>query len=280
VRLVLYLLPVFAFGIVALAVGGAIAIREDSPGASPAVTETATPTPEETSPPSARPRFSPEGNVCQGILHRPEPGSPRQFPAFYTQQREVLGFMIVAGPDVPAEAIDVAEATIREVFVNEDLRQPLVDEGAYVAIAAAGQRPQELPEFACLVEELGEGFFTHVCGIADRADYPLVTVNAADLMGERRGPCAGLNVLYHELGHLVHGWDISPADYLDVRVYYQDAVNSGLYSDAYAMQSPGEYFAEGTQAYFDVNDDQPHDRAWLEENDPQLFEMLERIYGH
>jgi hypothetical protein len=45
------------------------------------------------------------------------------------------------------------------------------------------------------------------------------------------------------------------------------------------MQSPGEYFAEGTQAYFDVNDDQPRDRAWLEANDPQLFAMLQRIYG-
>jgi hypothetical protein len=279
VRVLIFLLPVFALGLVAAAIGTAVVLR-DSEGA-PASTTTpqapeVTPSPEG----SALPRLTPGQNVCQGLLHVPDPSQPRAFPAEYTQRRDVLGFTILAMASVPAEALDVAVATVEDVFRLEETRLPLVEAGAYIVVADRGQRPQDLPEFKCLVEVYGEAFFTHVCGIADRADYPVVTVNAADLLGERDGPCRGLNVLYHELGHLVHGWVLSPAEYLDVRIYYQDAVDSGRYGGgAYAMTNPGEYFAEGTQAYFTRNDRLPRDAAWLRENDPQLYGLLQQYYG-
>jgi hypothetical protein len=281
VRILIVLLPVFALALVGAAVGTAVLVRDE--GSTPPATAAATPTEEPTPTPdtgSTMPRLTPGQNVCQGLLHVPDPREPRTFPAEYTQRRDVLGFTILAMAGVPPEALDVAEATVRDVFKLEETRLPLVEAGAYIVVADRGQRPQDLPEFNCLVEIYGEAFFTHVCGIADRADYPVVTVNAADLLGERDGPCRGLNVLYHELGHLVHGWALSPVEYLDVRIYYQDAVDSHRYgSGAYAMKNPGEYFAEGTQAYFTRNDRLPRDAAWLRENDPQLYALLEQYYG-
>ena len=39
------------------------------------------------------------------------------------------------------------------------------------------------------------------------------------------------------------------------------------------------YFAEGTQAYFlSVQPNDGRDRAWLQENDPALFAILDSLY--
>ncbi len=282
VRFLIFMLPVLALALVGGAIATAVILRDEAGSATAPATSTATAEPAATTPSgsSALPRLTPGQSVCQGLLHVPDPNEPRTFPPEYTQRRDVLGISVLAPPGVPVEALDVAEATIKDMFQLESSLQPLVEAGAYVVIAERGQRPQDLPEFSCLLDVYGEAFFSHVCGIADRADYPIVTVNTADLLGEPDGPCRGLNVLYHELGHLVHTWVLSPTEYLDVRLYYQDAVDSRVYGpDAYAISNPNEYFAEGTQAFFTANDRIPTGIAWLRGSDPQLNLLLEQVYG-
>lgn len=226
------------------------------------------------------PRLRADSTVCQSILTRPGPDDPQVFADIYTQQREVNGITIVASRRVSGEALDIAEETIERAFENNDLIDALVAQHAYVIVADRSQGVLDLPEFGCLEERLGADFFTHVCGVADRADYPVATVNELDLTGDRSGPCGGLNILYHELGHLVQGWTLDPQDYYDVRLLYQDAKDAGRYANAYASTNPNEYFAEGTQAYF-LSQERGggRDREWLREYDPELFALLDRIYG-
>lgn len=226
-------------------------------------------------------RLAPESNVCQGILHVPDAGSERAFPAEYTQRREASGFVIVANERVDPKALDEAARTVDRVFARNDLERDLVAEGAYVIVADRGQGVLDLPEFRCLGEsERNQDFFSHVCGVADRADYPVVTVNELDLLGSRQGPCNGLNILYHELGHLVQGWTLGPADYFDVRQFFQDAISAGKYRKDYAATNANEYFAEATQAYFHFGDAaKTRDRAWLREYDPQILALLSAVYG-
>src|SRR5688572_25807922 len=161
-----------------------------------------------------------DSSVCQSVLNRPGPDDPQVFPAVYSQQREVRGITIVASRRVSDEALDIAEATIERVFENNELIDALAEQRAYVIVADESQGVLDLPEFGCLEEELGSEFFRHVCGVADRADYPVATVNELDLTGDPSGPCGGLNILYHELGHLVQGWTLDHQDYLDVRMLY------------------------------------------------------------
>jgi hypothetical protein len=108
----------------------------------------------------------------------------------------------------------------------------------------------------------------------------VATVNELDLLGDKRGPCAGLNVLYHEVGHLVQGWAVPPADYFDIRQFYQDALNAGKYRGQYAATNANEYFAEATQAYFlQADEGGRRDRAWLKDYDPAIFELLDQVYN-
>ncbi len=226
------------------------------------------------------PRLAPESNVCQGILHRPDPGAARIFASEYTQKREANGIVIVGNASVSAAAMDEAAVTVERFFRNNDLEEPLADEGAYVIVADADQGVLDLPEFKCMDTTANAEFFSHVCGVADRADYPVVTVNELDLLGKRSGPCAGLNILYHEIGHLVQGWTLGPADYIDVRLFYQDALSAGKYRRDYANTNSNEYFAEATQAYFLSADiEGRRDREWLKSYDPQIFELVARLYG-
>lgn len=220
------------------------------------------------------------GDVCQGVARMPDPGQPRRFSPEYTQITEAAGIAIVANERVSPRAIEAARKTVERFFANNDLETNLAADGAYVIVAASGQGVLDLPEFRCLDDREARDFFDHVCGVADSADYPVVTVNEDDLLGRRSGPCGGLNILYHELGHLVMGWALPPADYFDVRQYYADAMAAGKYRGDYAATNANEYFAEGTQAYF-LHADLAgrRDRAWLRSYDPQLYDLLVRIYG-
>lgn len=251
----------------------------DLPGSSPEATPAAA-VPEDDDGPDLRP----ESSVCQSVLNRPGPDDPQVFPAMYTQKRVAAGITIVANDEVSSRALDIAEETIERLFRNNDLEVPLAEQRAYVVVADASQGVLDLPEFGCLEEELGASFFTHVCGVADRADYPVATVNELDLLGSRSGPCGGLNILFHELGHLVQGWALEPADYFDIKLLYQQALDAGKYRRGaqpdYAATNPNEYFAEATQAYFlSLGGDGSRDREWLAEYDPDLYALLARVYG-
>lgn len=224
--------------------------------------------------------LKPAGSVCQGEFRRPEAGAPRQFSPTYTQQREARGIAIVGSERISARAFDIAVKTIERVFENNNLEDALAEEGGYVIIVAPGQGVLDLPEFGCLQGQRNTDFFDHVCGVADRADYPVATVNELDLLGNRSGPCDGLNILYHELGHLVQGWTLDHRDYIEVKLLLQAARDAGKYRGTYAATNSNEYFAEATQAYFLYAErDGGHDRRWLKGYDPALYELLVRIYG-
>lgn len=223
--------------------------------------------------PAAR---SVDPSVCASPLGPGADRVERVFHPDYTQRRDVLGLTIVANARVSAEALDVAEETLRDIFANNDLEAALAAEGAYIVVADGSQGILDIPEFRCLAES--DRSFSHVCGVADHADFPVATVNELDLLGRGRGPCGGLNVLYHEVGHLVQGWTITPADAIDIRFLYQDALNEGKYEGAYANTNANEYFAEGTQAYF-FHGFSGEDASWLRGYDPGLYAVLERLYG-
>ncbi len=47
----------------------------------------------------------------------------------------------------------------------------------------------------------------------------------------------------------------------------------------YALTDPTEYFAEGTEAYFGVNDFYPYVQTELETHDPELYRLLKELWG-
>jgi hypothetical protein len=95
-------------------------------------------------------------------------------------------------------------------------------------------------------------------------------------------------VVLHELSHAFHD-QVLDFDQAEVKAAYENAKEKKLYDKVllytgqkvrhYGLSNHKEYFAESTEAYFGVNDFYPFVRAELKEHDPQMFEVLEKIWG-
>ena len=95
-------------------------------------------------------------------------------------------------------------------------------------------------------------------------------------------------MVLHELAHAYHH-QVLGYDQPDIKAAFkkaQDAKSyeSVLYYDgskkrAYGMNNDQEYFAELTEGYFGTNDIFPFVRAEVKEHDPQMFEVLKKVWG-
>jgi hypothetical protein len=102
------------------------------------------------------------------------------------------------------------------------------------------------------------------------------------------------NFALHELAHAYHNRTVRMSfGNLEIKAAYEKAKASGKYDRverkdsegrsridrAYAMTNPQEYFAECTEAYFTRNDFFPFTRDELKQHDPEMFALLEKLWG-
>jgi hypothetical protein len=109
---------------------------------------------------------------------------------------------------------------------------------------------------------------------------------AADLLS-RQQMLKHPAVILHELAHAYHD-QVLGFDHPEIIAAHHQARQAGNYENVllysgrrvrhYALTDHKEYFAEGTEAYFYRNDFYPFVRAELQEHDPVLHELLEKIW--
>jgi len=105
------------------------------------------------------------------------------------------------------------------------------------------------------------------------------------------------NFALHELAHAYHHRTLADGfANAEIKAAYQRAKASGSYDRversfgegngrpntferAYAMTNPMEYFAETTEACFTRNDFFPFTRDELKKHDPEMFTLLEKLWG-
>src|SRR5262249_39055788 len=94
-------------------------------------------------------------------------------------------------------------------------------------------------------------------------------------------------MVLHELSHGYHHRFLGD-NHPDIKRCYESAKASGKYDSVlrfngkherhYAMNNEKEYFAEATEAFFGTNDFYTFVRAELKEHDPEMFELLGRLW--
>jgi hypothetical protein len=103
------------------------------------------------------------------------------------------------------------------------------------------------------------------------------------------------NFTLHELSHAYHNRVVAGGfGNKEIQAAYEHAKASGKFDHverwhgsgrkntferAYAMTNPQEYFAEGCEAFFSRNDFFPFTREELKQTDPEMFSLLETIWG-
>jgi hypothetical protein len=102
------------------------------------------------------------------------------------------------------------------------------------------------------------------------------------------------NFALHELAHAYHDRYL-PQGYAnpEIKAAYEKAKAGGTYEQvervdsqgnkridrAYALTNPAEYFAEATEAFFCRNDFFPFTNEELKKHDPEMFELLGKLWG-
>jgi hypothetical protein len=102
------------------------------------------------------------------------------------------------------------------------------------------------------------------------------------------------NFALHELAHAYHDRVLAQGfKNAEIKAAFEIAKAKGLYEHvaqsfgdgrsanvrAYAMTNPMEYFAECTEAFFSTNDFFPFTRDQLAKHDPQMFELLKKLWS-
>ena len=95
-------------------------------------------------------------------------------------------------------------------------------------------------------------------------------------------------VILHELAHAYHDQILS-FENRDILAAYNNMKAKGIYENVllytgrkvrhYALTNHKEYFAESTEAYLGVNDFYPFTRAELKQHDPQMFDVMVKVWG-
>ncbi len=237
---------------------------------------------------------------------------------FYRKYTDAYGIPIVSSEKVSDAALLMARDIVNYMLLKRpDVRAVMVERKSRVLVMAQSEGETDLPERrdwkkpAIDDRRLTPGEranYNGPNGIASKTDKEYWDARARG-MGGNVTSCAEENLLglpgtryygehitVHEFSHNVMGAlrIADPELYAQIQVAYDAAKAKGLYLDAagrpqYAINTPAEYFAEGTQWWFWSNFEfydgttkarvqSPDD---LKAYDPALYGILERVYaGH
>jgi len=196
-------------------------------------------------------------------------------PFVYTQQVEAAGIPILASHRVAPEAMTAAQSLMTEMLAyRPDLGAVLAREGYRVAILAEEEAITDLPENAHWTRPTRDDprltrcerkhYETRIGALTDREYWNarargiggrFMVGAEEDLLGLRSSRYYGETIFVHEFAHnvLYAVQQADPALYAEVEAAFAAALAEGLWKDEYASTTVQEYWAEGTQFWFNSN---------------------------
>jgi hypothetical protein len=235
---------------------------------------------------------------------RTPPDSGRYDP-FYQKYTEAEGIPITASARVQDAAVLVArDIAVHMLSMRPDIRREMIAQGFRVTVMAQVESTTTLPEQrnwkkpALTDPRLTDGERANYARIAAMTDQEYWNTRARGMGGRMTSGAEenilgypgtkyyGENIFVHEFSHGIMS-GIRTADttlYAEILAAYKSAKAQGMYRNHYAINTPAEYWAEGTQWWFWSNYDETFDGRRLsspddlERYDPRLFAILARVY--
>ncbi|WP_237392409.1 glycoside hydrolase [Aurantiacibacter rhizosphaerae] len=225
---------------------------------------------------------------------------------FYTKQVTAAGLPIRSSAQVDDAALLAARDMVRGMLSQRpDLAAEMQRQDIRVAVMGRQEALLDLPEFAAWTKPDTDDprltrcerlhYAERIGSLTDRQYWDArvrgiggerTVVAEEDVLGLRESRYYGETILVHEFGHsvLYAIQAIDPALYRQLEAAYADAEAQGLWRDEYAMTTIHEYWAEGTQFWFDsnklvvVDGRQILDHRDLQAYDPALYAVLAKVY--
>lgn len=232
---------------------------------------------------------------------------PRGVDPFYTKHVDAGGIPVLASGAVEDAALLDTRAIVTDMLAHRpDLAEWLAGNGYRVAVMAQDEAITDLPENAHWARPAEDDprltrcerkhYAARIGALTDREYWNarvrgiggVYTVAAEeDVLGLRTSRYYGETILVHEFAHnvLFAIEAVDPALHAEVETAYAAALAEGLWKDEYASTTVQEYWAEGTQFWFNSNNLAVFDgrrilnHADLIAYDPRLAAALRQAYG-
>ena len=206
---------------------------------------------------------------------------------FYEQWIDVEGLPVVASAKVNPYAVKEAAWLIRQMVGHrQDILQALAKNRVRFAVMAYSELTTHIPEHSDLKPDYY--WDRRARGLGSTPVRPAVSCGEENLLNYAGDPYSTENILVHEFAHAIHQMGLNTVDpSFDDRleIAFNAAREKGLWKDTYAITNRSEYWAEGTQSWFDTNranDDQHNHvdtRDKLKDYDPELAVLLTEVFG-
>ncbi len=191
---------------------------------------------------------------------------------------------------MPDAALYQTRSIIEEMLQERpDVLTTMVEQGVRVAIMAEGAGLTELPEFSHFDGSYWDDR-VRGGGVGPTFAVPVVVVAEENLLCYENDVFPYEDIVVHEFAHGVLNMGIElqtgGREFRDrLEAAYEDALRAGLWADTYAGTNPDEYWAEGVQSWFGLNDppgpihNHINTRSELEEYDPVLAGLIQEVFG-
>ena len=206
---------------------------------------------------------------------------------FYQQWIDVEGLPVVASAKVNPYAVKEAAWLIRQMIGHrQDVLQVLAKANVRFAVMAYNELTTQIPEHSDLKPDYY--WDRRARGLGSTPARPAVSCGEENLLNYAGDPYSTENILVHEFAHAIHQMGLNTVDpSFDDRLEttFNAAKEKGLWKNTYAITNKAEYWAEGTQSWFDTNranDDQHNHvdtRDKLRDYDPELAALLIEVFG-
>ncbi|MFO0936450.1 MAG: peptidylprolyl isomerase [Gemmataceae bacterium] len=206
---------------------------------------------------------------------------------FYQKQCVGSDLPIYGSAKVTDHAFTEAAWIVRNMLAGrDDIKKAMNESRVHVAIMAASEYTTDIPEHAFVKTKMF--WDRRARGLGATPRVPTVSCGEENLLGYPRDPYPNENIFVHEFAHAIHGTGMNRVDpTFDERLKaaFERATKSGLWKNTYAGSNRQEYWAEGTQCWFDDNapPDALHNairtRVQLKEYDAGLAALCREVYG-
>lgn len=234
------------------------------------------------------------------------PPDSSHYDPFYTKYTEAEGLPITASEKVPDAAILAARDIIIHMLSRRpDVRREMIAQKFRVTVMAQVESTTDVPEQrnwkkpALSDPRLTDGERANYARIAAMTDQQywnsrargmggrLTSGTEENILGYPGTKYYGENIFVHEFSHGIMSGirTADPALYTEIQAAYKGAKEKGMYRNHYAINTVAEYWAEGTQWWFESNFDETFDGHLmrgptdLEAYDPTLYGIFARVYA-
>jgi hypothetical protein len=235
-----------------------------------------------------------------------QPPASLRLDPFYQKYVDAEGIPIVSSARAPDAALLVARNIVEtELAHRPDILAELVREHARVGVMAIDEGTTDLPEQRDWKKPARDdhrltrcerAHYDRIAGMTDQQYWNsrargmggLYTTGAAEnLLGVPHTRYYGETILAHEFSHSILSAieKVDPALYGRVEAAYRHAKAKGLWEGTYSAVTVQEYWAEGTQYWFNSNKVFELPRVFvlsdqdLKRYDPMLYAVLGEVYG-